>query len=171
MKRIPIKAQGLKRTFVFVFGFVFGFGFCFGLCFCFFSFLLFIRLRLSLNLLLFALVASFLYFGLGVFISNSSRDRVSKDRLYLKGFAQYVSIHSGFEMVSRWMRSYHSRAELQWDDAQGIGARMGWKGELIIGWNNSLFFLFAHIARKGLELLLGLLLSLAGSHSKELRGW
>lgn len=91
------KGQGLKRTFVFVFGF--------GFCFCFFSFLVFLRLRRSLSLFLFALVASFLYFGLGVFISNSPCHRVSKDRLCLKSFARYVSIHSGFEMVSRWLRS------------------------------------------------------------------
>lgn len=123
------KGEKLKRTFVFVFAFGFGF------CFCFFSFLVFVRLRLSLHLFLFALVASFLYVRLGVFISNSPRDRISKDRLDLKGFARYYSIHSGFEMVSRWMRSYHSRAELQRNDAQGIGARMGRKGELIIGWN------------------------------------
>lgn len=98
------KGQGLKHTFVFVFGFGFVFGFRFGFRFgfCFLSFLVFIRLRLSLNLFLFALVASLLYFRLGVFISNSPGDRVSKGRLYLKGFARYVSIHSSFEMVSRW---------------------------------------------------------------------
>lgn len=33
---------------------------------------------------------------------------------------------------------------------------------------NSLFLLFALIARKGLELLLSLLLSLAGSHRKNI---
>jgi hypothetical protein len=44
---------------------------------------------------------------------------------------------------------------------------MGRKGEFVTGWN-SLFLFFALIARKGLELLLGLGLSLAGSHSREL---
>lgn len=41
------------------------------------------------------------------------------------------------------------------------------RDNFMTGWN-SLFLFFAHIARKGLELLLGLGLSLAGSHSKEL---
>ena len=36
---------------------------------------------------------------------------------------------------------------------------------------NSLFLLFALVARKSLELLLSLLLSLAGSHRKYLGGW
>jgi hypothetical protein len=44
---------------------------------------------------------------------------------------------------------------------------MGRKGALMTGWNSLLLF-FALIARKGLELLLGLGLSLAGSHSREL---
>lgn len=84
----------IKRTF-------FIFGLCFGLFFClFFSFLLFLRLRLSLHLVLFALLAALLYFGLGVFVSNSPRDRVSKDHSCLRGFARFVSVRSGFEATS-----------------------------------------------------------------------
>ena len=83
----------IKRTF-------FIFGFCFGLFFrLFFSFFLFLGLRLSLHhlLLLFALPASFLYFRLGVFISNSPRDGISKDHSCLRGRAQHISVCSGFE--------------------------------------------------------------------------